>query len=112
MLSAVMRDNGLEGIFDAVLSVEEVRAFKPHPSVYRLASTRLETAPGDVCFMSSNAWDAFSAKAFGFRVLWCNRFGQEPERIPAAPDVEIEDLSSLPRCLGLGASAAAGRLYL
>ncbi len=32
--------------------------------------------------MSSNARDAFSAKAFGFRVAWCNCFGQAPERIP------------------------------
>lgn len=108
MLSAVVRNNGLEDIFDAVLSVEEVRVFKPHPSVYRLASTRLEIAPDHICFLSSNAWDAFSAKACGFRVLWCNRFGQEPERIPATPDGEIADLSTLPECLGLAGTSAGG----
>lgn len=31
MLSAVVRRNGLQHVFDAVLSVEEVRTFKPHP---------------------------------------------------------------------------------
>ncbi|MCC4116258.1 haloacid dehalogenase type II [Aromatoleum toluclasticum] len=107
MLWAVVRNNGLEALFDAVLSVEEVRVFKPHPSVYRLASTRLDIAPGEICFLSSNGWDAFSAKSFGFRVLWCNRFGQEPERIPATPDGEIADLSVLPECLGLASPAAA-----
>jgi len=103
MLSAVVRNNGLDDLFDAVLSVEEVRVFKPHPSVYRLASTRLEIAPGRICFLSSNAWDAFSAKAFGYRVLWCNRFGQEAERIPATPDGVIDDLSVLPDRLGFRA---------
>ena len=96
MLSAVVRNAGLEGVFDAVLSVEEVGVFKPHPSVYALAAQRLQLAPERICFLSSNGWDAYSAKAYGFRVLWCNRFGQAPERIPATPDGEIGDLSLLP----------------
>ncbi len=96
MLAAVVRNAGLEGIFDAVLSVEEVGVFKPHPSVYALAAQRLQLAPERICFLSSNGWDAYSAKAYGFRVLWCNRFGQAPERIPATPDGEISDLSLLP----------------
>ena len=97
MLAAVVRNSGLDDVFDAVLSVEEVGVYKPHPSVYALAAQRLGIAPARICFLSSNGWDAFSAKAFGFRVLWCNRFGQPAERIPAAPDGEIADLSSLPR---------------
>ena len=83
-------------MFDAVLSVEEVGVYKPHPSVYRLAAERLQIAPARICFLSSNGWDAYSAKAFGFRVIWCNRFGQAAERIPDTPDGEIADLSVLP----------------
>lgn len=104
MLAAVVSHNGLDELFDAVLSVEEVGVFKPHPSVYRLASDRLQVAPSSICFLSSNGWDAYSAKASGFRVLWCNRFGQAPERIPATPDGEINDLSALPAILSPAAS--------
>jgi 2-haloacid dehalogenase len=96
MLAAVVRNSGLEDVFDAVLSVEEVGVYKPHPSVYRLAAERLLIAPARICFLSSNGWDAYSAKAFGFRVIWCNRFGQAAERIPDTPDGEIADLSVLP----------------
>jgi 2-haloacid dehalogenase len=96
MLAAVVANSGLDGVFDAVLSVEEVGVFKPHPSVYRLAAERLQIAPARICFLSSNGWDAFSAKAFGFQVVWCNRFGQAAERIPSTPDGEIADLSALP----------------
>jgi len=99
MLDAVVRNAGLDGVFDAVLSVEEVGVFKPHPAVYGLAVQRLGLAPDRICFLSSNGWDAFSAKAFGFRVLWCNRYGQPPERIPATPDGEISDLAALPGLL-------------
>ncbi|QTQ30209.1 putative haloacid dehydrogenase (HAD) [Aromatoleum bremense] len=66
-------------------------------------------APADICFLSSNAWDAYSAKAFGLRVLWCNRFGQAAERIPATPDGEIGDLCVLPPCLGLDGATVSGR---
>lgn len=96
MLAAVIANSGLQDVFDAVLSVEEVGVYKPHPLVYGLASQRLAIAPSRICFLSSNGWDAHSAKAFGFRVIWCNRFGQAPERIPETPDGEITDLSALP----------------
>jgi 2-haloacid dehalogenase len=99
MLDAVVHSAGLEKLFDAVLSVEDVGVYKPHPSVYGLACDRLEIAPSRICFLSSNAWDAFSAKAFGMRVVWCNRYGQAPERIPASPDGEIAELGALPDLL-------------
>jgi len=100
MLEAVVNSAGLGLVFDAVLSVEEVGVYKPHPSVYGLACNRLKLAPARICFLSSNSWDAFSAKAFGMRVVWCNRFGQAPERIPATPDAEISELGALPALLG------------
>lgn len=96
MLAAAARNAAIDGLFDAVLSVEEVGVYKPHPSVYGLACERLNVAAENVCFLSSNGWDAYSAKAFGFRVLWCNRTGQVPERIPETPDGEIKTLAELP----------------
>ena len=96
MLAAAAANSGIADLLDAILSVEEVGVFKPHPSVYRLPAERLGFPPGDMCFVSSNGWDAHAAKAFGYRVLWCNRFGQAPERIPEVPDGQIETLAALP----------------
>lgn len=96
MLNAAAGNAGIAHLFDAVLSVEEVKVYKPHPSVYGLVCKRLNVAADRICFLSSNGWDAYSAKAFGFRVLWCNRFGQAPERIPETPDAQITTLAELP----------------
>lgn len=96
MLASAVTNSGIAHLLDTVLSVEEVGVFKPHRSVYRLAADRLQLAPEQICFLSSNGWDAYAAKAFGFRVVWCNRFDQAPERIPETPDGQIASLAQLP----------------
>lgn len=73
MLGEAMAASGLDTLLDAVLSVEEVGVYKPDPRVYQLAVDRLGTAAPDMLFVSSNAWDAQAAVAFGFEVAWCNR---------------------------------------
>jgi 2-haloacid dehalogenase len=84
-----------------ISGIEDVQAYKPHPAVYQLAKDRLVLDADEICFISSNGWDAYSAKAFGFYVVWCNRFGQVAERIPTTPDAEIKTLSELPGLVGL-----------
>jgi 2-haloacid dehalogenase len=96
MLEAALANAGLAGLFEAVLSVEEAGTYKPHPRVYDLAPRRLGLPREALCFVSSNGWDAWSAKAYGMRVLWCNRTGQPAERLPQTPDGQLADLAALP----------------
>ncbi|NIW86649.1 MAG: haloacid dehalogenase type II [Gammaproteobacteria bacterium] len=96
MLQSATESAGIGGLLDAVLSVDELRIYKPHPSVYELAVERLGVEAPGISFQSSNAWDAAAAAAVGFRVAWVNRFGQVRERIPAEPHAELRTLSELP----------------
>jgi 2-haloacid dehalogenase len=100
MLAAAVKAARLEGLLDAVLSVEEVGVFKPDPRVYQLAVDRLGLPAPAIAFLSANAWDAHAASAFGMRVVWCNRFGQRRERLPGEPDREIGSLAELPALIG------------
>jgi 2-haloacid dehalogenase len=100
MLDALVKAAKLEPLLDAVLSVEEVGVYKPHAKVYQLAVDRLAAPAGAIAFQSSNAWDAYAASAFGMQVVWCNRYGQRPERLPGAPDRIITSLSELPALVG------------
>ena len=101
MLAAIVDAAGLRDHFDAVLSVEEVGVYKPHPRVYQLAVDRLGVPADNIAFQSSNAWDAYAASAFGMKVVWCNRYRQPRERLPGAPDCEIHSLAELPALIGL-----------
>ena len=100
MLRAAVASAGLDGLLDAVLSVEDVGIFKPDPRVYQLAVDRLGAPAGAISFQSSNAWDAAGAASFGFRVVWINRFGQRPERLGYPAAVELTSLEGLPGTLG------------
>ncbi len=108
MLASAVEGAGLADLLDAVLSVEEVGVYKPHPSVYQIGVSWLGLPAARMCFVSSNGWDAFSAKAFGYQVVWCNRFGQAPERIPERPDAEVSALSALPDVISIQAGNPAG----
>ena len=99
MLDSAVRAAGLSQLFDAVLSVDAVEVFKPHPRVYAYGLEQLGLRADEVSFQSSNAWDAYGASDFGLRVVWCNRYGHRAERLPGAPDYQIRTLSELPELL-------------
>jgi 2-haloacid dehalogenase len=95
MLEEALRSAGLGDRFLHVLSVDEVRTYKPAPAVYALAENRLRLARTQLLFVSSNAWDAAGAKAFGLPTAWVNRLGVAEERLGAKPDVVVRDLTDL-----------------
>jgi 2-haloacid dehalogenase len=101
MLEAGARSAGIDSLLDAILTVEDVGIYKPHPTVYRLAVDRLGMPPDRIAFQSSNAWDVHGAASFGLRTVWINRQGAPPERLPSAAEHELRDLSGLPALLGL-----------
>jgi 2-haloacid dehalogenase len=73
MLTALVRNSGLDAVLDATISVDAQKIYKPSPDAYALIEQRLGVAPAEVLFVSSNPWDACGAKAFGLTVAWIER---------------------------------------
>ncbi len=96
MLHAAVSNARMEPLLDAVLSVEAAGVYKPHPKVYQLAVDHFGIDCKQIVFVSANGWDAWAASAFGMRVVWCNRTGAQPERLPGHPEQEIRSLIELP----------------
>ncbi len=97
MLEAAVASSGLGGHLQHVLSVDAVKTYKPSPRVYALGPSALGVPAGELLFVSSNAWDAAGAKAFGYQVAWCNRAGAPEEELGVRPDLVITRLDQLPR---------------
>jgi 2-haloacid dehalogenase len=95
MLHAGIAAAGLTDVFASVLSVDDVKTFKPSPSVYELAVKALGVPTERILFVSSNGWDAAGARAFGFPVAWVNRTGAPLERLGVEPSLVVTDLAPL-----------------
>ena len=93
MLEPLVANSGLS--FDAVLSVDELKIFKPAPEVYDLAVRKLAVGKAGIGFVSSNCWDALGAKSFGFQVFWVNRGGAPVDRLGFVPDRILKSLTEL-----------------
>ncbi len=95
MLWPALRSNGLDGYFEEILSADSVQIYKPSPKVYALGPETLGVPAREILFVSSNAWDAAGAKAFGYVVCWVNRIGSPGERLGIEPDIEVRGLDQL-----------------
>lgn len=99
MLNAAARSAGIMELLDDIQSVSEIEIYKPDPRVYQMSVDKLGLQRQEICFMSSNAWDAAGAAHFGFRVVWINRFGQTAEKLPGKPQAALSALDELPSLL-------------
>jgi 2-haloacid dehalogenase len=101
MLEAAARSADIIDLLDAILSVEEVKIFKPSPRVYQLAPEHLRVRPGELGFVSSNGWDVAGAASTGLQTFWIQRQATEPPEelgFPADHTVStITDLEALLR---------------
>lgn len=96
MLTDLVRNAGFESMFDAVLSVDARRTYKPHPSIYQLAVDQLRAKVEDIAFVSSNYWDVSGATSFGLQTFWINRSGAQPDELGYQPYRTLERLDQLP----------------
>lgn len=95
MLEEVVKNAGLDGIFSQVISVDEVKTYKPSAAAYQLAVSRMGLQRGEIGFVSSNFFDIAGSSVFGFSTCWLNRSGETQDELGAAPDVILSSLADL-----------------
>ena len=95
MLAGACASAGIGDIFDDIVSVDEIRIYKPDPRVYDMVCTRFRVFPDAISFQSSNRWDAAGATAFGFRTVWINRNGLPEEYDDIRPAAVLPSLDGL-----------------
>ena len=85
----------LEVPFDAVVTAEDCRAYKPSPTVFQQALAQLGDAPDNVLHVAFGfEYDIGPAQAMGCRTGWVNRKGEQAPG-PTRPDYVWRDLWGL-----------------
>jgi 2-haloacid dehalogenase len=95
MLDIAVKSAGMNGLFDHVLSVDAVRAYKPSPAAYALGTQAFNAPAREIVFVSSNGWDVAGATWFGFTTFWLNRQNAPVEELGVMPHGTGEDMSDL-----------------
>ncbi len=89
----------LPASFDAVVTAEDVSAYKPSPAHFRLfQSTFGSSAEAWIHVAQSYFHDIRPAHELGITRIWVNRQGEKDD--PAVADAVISGLAELPRAVG------------
>jgi 2-haloacid dehalogenase len=99
MLETVVNHGGLAQLIPHVISVNDVKIYKPSPRVYELATLKLGVEKAAIGFVSSNCWDVMGAKSFGFRTYWVNRSNVPADELGVVADRRLESLAGLSNAL-------------
>jgi 2-haloacid dehalogenase len=95
MLEALLARAAFTDLFDAGISTDAARTFKPDPRAYGLGPTTLGLRREEIAFSAFGGWDAAGAKWFGYPTFWVNRLGVPREELGSPPDAEGPTLSEL-----------------
>ncbi len=85
---------GLAGFVQHVVSIAEIRAWKPLPAIYLHAAKRAGVAPGEMALVATHAWDVHGAKRAGLMTGFVAR-GQVFPSTMVLPDVVGESLAEV-----------------
>lgn len=95
MLEAVLTSSGLRERFSQVISVHDVRAFKPAPIVYQHLLACVHRSAEQVMLVSSNPFDVIGGRAVGLQAAWVNRSGAPFDTIAEPPPLVVGSLDQL-----------------
>lgn len=95
MLARLLEHAGLADLFDAHISTDRARTFKPSPRAYALGPAALGLAREQIVFAAFGGWDAAGAAWFGFPTFWLNRLGVAPEALSGAAHATGATLADL-----------------
>lgn len=81
--------------FEALLTVEDARAWKPARAAYEYAADACGVSPTDMLLVAVHPWDIHGANRAGLRTAWLNRTGEAYPSYFSAPDYTINTLIGL-----------------
>ncbi|WP_338033555.1 haloacid dehalogenase type II [Jiangella asiatica] len=90
--AGLLQRAGIGADIEQVLSVDDVRRWKPAEPVYRHAADRTQVPPQRVSLVAAHAWDTHGAHHAGLTTGWVARLEDQVPDIFAAPDVTGRDL--------------------
>ena len=109
ILNGGISNSRLEGVFEHVLSTDQIKSYKPNPRAYQMAVEAFGLRREEIVFVAFAGWDAVGARWFGYPTFWVNRLELPGEELGVAPDaigVTVNDLVSFVKTSAYESSSA------
>ncbi len=99
-VSTLLENANITSFFDGVVSVENLKTFKPNPKVYAYFNVTTRSEKQDSWLISGNTFDVIGAASYGMKTAWVQR----NEKVvfdpwEHQPTVTITSLADLPEKL-------------
>ena len=95
LLNELVKSNNLENVFDDILSIEEVKIYKPDSKVYDIPIKKYRVQKNQIFFLSANTWDVSGAGNYGYNSVWVNRNNNIFDNLDYKPSHKINSLVQL-----------------
>ncbi|MBL4834228.1 MAG: haloacid dehalogenase type II [Pseudomonas sp.] len=86
---------GVDELIELVISVDEVRLWKPRQEVYLHCAQRCGVEPSAMTLVACHGWDIHGAKNAGLGTAFLRRHGKTLSTIMGTPDHDAEHLNTL-----------------
>ncbi len=96
MLRQGIENSGTQEFFDAVISTDQQKTYKPSPTAYQMGIDMLNLKKEEILFVAFAGWDMAGAKWFGYPTFWMNRLNAPIDNLDASPDGMGNSLTDLP----------------
>lgn len=95
LLKRLLETNNIQMYFDNIMSVDDIKIYKPDQKVYEMPIKKFNCKPENICFLSSNSWDVSGGGVFGYNAIWVNRFNKVFDKLDYNPKYVINNLNQL-----------------
>jgi len=92
VVSDQISNAGLSDFFEQLISVDDVRAFKPAPQPYRHAASKLGVELDQIRLVAAHDWDVHGALRVGCQAAFIARGGRTIHPLYKTPDIISADL--------------------
>ena len=89
-------------LFKDIITVDDVKKFKPAPEVYQYLAERVDKAghEADMWLVSGNPFDIVGARAFGMQAAWVDRAGNGwQDKQGGQPTAIVQNLEELEKAV-------------
>ncbi len=91
-LSAQLDHTGLTKYFEATLSIDAIKKYKPSSESYQYAARTLGVSTSEIIMVAAHGWDIAGAMQAGLQAAFIERKGQSLYPLASNPQFVCEDL--------------------